>query len=275
MLDQALITGELILGNANILYLTSKCNFNCEYCYEHNGNSHASKLFSITEEQACKNIQNIILSERIDEQTIIVLFGGEPTLNWEVLKKAVRYGYSLKKNIMFDLSTNGWKFRSDKFCEDFLQLARDIDYRIGLDLSFDGVGNYRRKLLSGADTTDGMYEVLKNISKYRIPYNLRYTIHEANVDLAVKDLTNFDKFFNPDKYVISFDSNNLTLDQVNTVKAGLRQAWIDGDITKPICDEVCDLCCKCDKSGGITYWASHGNIRNLSNGENAKSFDDF
>lgn len=264
------------MSATNILYLTSRCNFDCEYCYEHHGNSTADKLFDLTEEQAIKNVEEIIAREPDpDKQTMIVLFGGEPTLNWEVCKKAVLHAFSLKENIFFCLSTNGWKFRHPEFCKDFLKLARQVNRQIGLDFSFDGVGNFRRKLIGGKDTTEGMYVAIKNLHMYNIRYNLRYTVHAGNAELAADDIAFMDKYFKPVKYVVSYDQNNIGVDTANKVADKLREYYSSGRITRPVCGgNVCDLCRKCDMDRPISYW-SDGNIRNLQLGENAQDFKDF
>ena len=262
------------MSATNILYLTSRCNFDCEYCYEHRDNREL-KLFDLTEEEALKNIDEIMEREAsLPQQTMIVLFGGEPTLNWDVCKKAARYAYSIKKNTYFCLSTNGWKFRHDEFCRDFLKLARDVNQQIGVDFSFDGVGNFRRKLVGGASTTEGMYLAIKNLHRYNIRYSMRYTVHEGNVDLAAEDIVNMDKFFNPVKYVVSYDSINIGLAAVDAVKTKLRRYYKDGLITKPICSDVCDLCQKCDTNRPISYW-SQGNIRNVAVDTSVGDFKDF
>ena len=261
--------------SCNILYLTSRCNFNCEYCYEHRGRSTAENMFDLSEDQALANVEGMIARDPQDEQTMIVLFGGEPTLNWGVCKKAAIHAYKLKKNIFLCLSTNGWRFRDTAFCEDYCRLSRDVNHQISLDLSFDGVGNHRRKTLAGKDTTKGMFTVLKNIQHYGIKYNIRYTVHAGNVIYAARDLPNIDRCFSPDKYVVSFDATNLDPNLVIEAKDSIRQAFLSGLIKRPLCELVCDKCQRCNKVGGYSYWAEDGNIRNVAQGENVISFGDF
>ena len=263
--------------SCNILYLTSRCNFDCEYCYEHGENGRAATTFDLTEQQAHRNIEEIIGREPDpNKQTMIVLFGGEPTLNWEVCKSAARYGYKLKKNIYFCLSTNGWRFRHDDFCWDYLKLTRDVGHQIGIDLSFDGVGNYRRKLIGGKGTTQGMFEVLRNMHRYNFVYSMRYTVHAGNIKLAARDLANIDKYFGPDKYVLSFDTAKLDLDELERTKAEIRQQYIDHNITRPVCNLVCDVCPNdCKRGGQYSYWSDNGNIRIVPEGELASEFKDF
>lgn len=262
------------MSATNILYLTSRCNFDCEYCYEHRDKENM-RIFDLSEEEARKSIDEIMARESDpNKQTMIVLFGGEPTLNWDVCKDAILYAYSLKQNVFFCLSTNGWKFRHDDFCRDFARLACNVNYQIGLDLSFDGVGNHRRVLLGGHSTTDGMYRVLKNVHRYNIRYNLRYTVHAGNHEMAADDVATMDKFFKPEKFVLSYDTGDIGIDTVNNVKTKLREYFRNGIIRRPICNDVCDICRKCDINRPISYWAGN-NIRNLACGENATDFKDF
>lgn len=260
----------------DVLYLTSRCNFACEYCYEHKGTASAQTLFNLSKEQARKDIDGIIeRNKTTGEQAVIVLFGGEPTLNWDVCKDAAKYAYSLSKNVFFCLSTNGWKFRHDAFCVDFIRLSMAVGNQIGLDLSFDGVGNFRRKLPSGEDTTKGMLKVLQNVHKYGIRFNLRYTVHAGNYELVDKDIALIDKHFNPIKYVMSYDVANIGIDVVDGVKRRLRSAYEEKRISRPICNITCDLCNYCNKStSDISYWAG-GSIRSIKHDENVLEFKDF
>ncbi len=71
------------------LILTTRCNLSCLYCYE-KGN--ALKHQNMTEKTAFAAINYIIdWATKLNKIASISFFGGEPTLNWIILKKATDY----------------------------------------------------------------------------------------------------------------------------------------------------------------------------------------
>lgn len=263
--------------STHILYLTSRCNFACTYCYEHKGNGKcANNIFDIDLETAKRQLDAMFAQDG-GSQTCVVLFGGEPTLNWEVLKAAVLYGYSRKRDVRFCMSTNAWRFRSTKFCLECLELARAVRGQFTIEVSFDGLGNGSRVLRNGKPTTDGVLTAISNIKKAGLNYHLRYTVHQANADIAADDLENIARYLKPSRIVPSYDTANLGEDKVVAVKATLRAKYIEGKIMVPVCELVCDLCGVCTQNpenDTLTYWANN-KLRSIKTAANAKEFKDF
>ena len=89
------------MNNVNIIYLTSDCNLACEYCYESLNNK--EKVIP-TKEQLKKNV-DIVLEREKEGQVLFVLFGGEPTLEFESIKFVTEYALSKRENVIFNLSS--------------------------------------------------------------------------------------------------------------------------------------------------------------------------
>ena len=155
------LTDKKITENSgvNTLYLTNQCNLACTYCYEDLSNKEKEVL---TEERLKKNIDIILERENEESQTLFILFGGEPTLEWNKCKIAIDYALSKKKFCTFNMITNGIKFLKDDFCEEY----KKYQQYISLDVSFDVSGNQERIYHSGKESTNDMYKVFKQLKKH-------------------------------------------------------------------------------------------------------------
>lgn len=91
------------------LVVTESCNLSCVYCYEHN-KSQANMTF-----ETAKTIIDKELKERTpSEYTYIDFFGGEPFLNFELIKQVYDYVLSFYKGkIHFFATTNGTLIHGD------------------------------------------------------------------------------------------------------------------------------------------------------------------
>lgn len=103
--DKPVVKGS----GVNVIYFTNKCNLACTYCYEDLANRPPQIL---SQEDIRNAVDAIIEREDPNSQTLIVLFGGEPTLEWENVCYLMEYAYSKKTNIRFNMTTNGIKFLS-------------------------------------------------------------------------------------------------------------------------------------------------------------------
>ena len=147
----------------NVIYFTNKCNLACTYCYE----DLANRPPQILSQEDIKNHVDKVLERESDPstQTLFVLFGGEPTLEWDNVCFLMDYAYKKKKNVHFNLESNGIKFLSQVFID---QVMNNFFYKLGLlsiDVSFDGTGNRNRIFLNGMDSTQSMLKVFANLKK--------------------------------------------------------------------------------------------------------------
>ncbi|WP_019120294.1 radical SAM/SPASM domain-containing protein [Brevibacillus massiliensis] len=117
-----------------VFHLANACNLRCTYCYAGDGEYGApQKYMSIeTAERAIR----FLLENSFDEKSVtIVLFGGEPFLNWKVLKHIVEHAVEEAKRwgktVTFSLTTNGTLMTEEQMV--FLH-----KYKIGTSVSMDG-----------------------------------------------------------------------------------------------------------------------------------------
>ena len=92
------------------LLVAHDCNLKCAYCFAGEGEYHGERGM-MTKETARKAIDFLIENSGTRRNLEIDFFGGEPLMNFEVVKYAVSYAKSLeeihKKNFRFTLTTNG------------------------------------------------------------------------------------------------------------------------------------------------------------------------
>jgi sulfatase maturation enzyme AslB (radical SAM superfamily) len=261
----------------NVIYFTNKCNLACTYCYE----DLANRPPQILSQEDIKTHVDKVLERESDPntQTLFVLFGGEPTLEWDNVCFLMDYAYKKKKNVHFNLESNGIKFLSQVFID---QVMNNFFYKLGLlsiDVSFDGTGNRNRIFLNGMDSTQSMLKVFANLKKSRFKYRIRYTIHKLNARYAYEDISMIIKTFNPLRVITSVAWDTLSkkdLERLTQMKLLFRDDWINTRITVPICELFCDMCDGCGERKQLkTYFTDEGNVTTYSNYENTPKFHDF
>jgi uncharacterized protein len=99
------------------LLLTDKCNFACTYCFISGGMPHDYKTSYMSKQTAKKAIDlfaaNINSSEDERSRKSIIMYGGEPLLNWSTLSFALDYITDLREKAVLpkktgiDIITNG------------------------------------------------------------------------------------------------------------------------------------------------------------------------
>ena len=92
------------------LHVAHTCNLSCEYCFASQGKFHGERALMSLE--IGKRALDFLIENSGDRVNLEVdFFGGEPLMNWDVVKEIVRYGRSIEKahnkNFRFTLTTNG------------------------------------------------------------------------------------------------------------------------------------------------------------------------
>ena len=92
------------------LHIAHTCNLNCEYCFASQGKYHGERaLMSL--EVGKKSIDFLIKNSGTRRNLEVDFFGGEPLMNFSVVKEIVKYAREQEKiynkNFRFTLTTNG------------------------------------------------------------------------------------------------------------------------------------------------------------------------
>lgn len=165
------------------LHVANNCNLTCSYCFAGSGTGHfPNPLMSFeTGKQALD-----FLVAHSGERTYLEVdfFGGEPLLNWEVVKQLVAYGRSIEKAqgkvFRFTLTTNGLLLNDEII--DYVNQEMET-----VVLSLDGrpeVHDYFRKTLNGTGSYDIVVAKFQKLVAQRTKgsYHIRGTFTKNNLD---------------------------------------------------------------------------------------------
>lgn len=92
------------------LHVAHTCNLNCEYCFASQGKYHGDR--AVMSFEVGKQALDFLMDHSGSRRNLEVdFFGGEPLMNWQVVKDLVAYARSVEKergkNFRFTLTTNG------------------------------------------------------------------------------------------------------------------------------------------------------------------------
>ncbi len=92
------------------LHIAHTCNLNCSYCFASQGNYHGDRAV-MSYEVGKRALDFLIENSGTRRNLEVDFFGGEPLMNFDVVKQLVAYGRSIEKekgkNFRFTLTTNG------------------------------------------------------------------------------------------------------------------------------------------------------------------------
>ena len=103
------------------LHVAHTCNLNCSYCFASQGKYHGDRAV-MSYEVGKAALDFLIVHSGSRHNLEVDFFGGEPLMNWDVVKELVRYARSIEqengKNFRFTLTTNGLLIDDDviDFC---------------------------------------------------------------------------------------------------------------------------------------------------------------
>ena len=191
-----LVVGEKPIVKALCLNIAHDCNLACKYCFASQGDYGGVKRELMSFDVAKRAVDFLIKMSGPRQHCEIDFFGGEPLLNWDVVKQTVEYIESIqeKHNKIFKLTltTNGMLLTQDKI--DYVN-----EHKMSLVLSLDGresVHNAMRPVAgSGAESYKYIAKNLINAVKQRhgLEYYVRGTYTHKNLDftkdvMAMSDL---------------------------------------------------------------------------------------
>ncbi|MCL2052629.1 MAG: SPASM domain-containing protein [Lachnospiraceae bacterium] len=210
------------------LHVAHDCNLACRYCFAEEGDygakcPNAPKLMSL---KTGKRALDFLIANSGNRVNLEVdFFGGEPLLNWEVIKELVAYGRSLEekaaKKFRFTLTTNGILLTEAMF--EFIN--REISNVV---LSIDGrpfVNDRMRPLHDGRGSYDlvvGKFLKLAE-SRKQANYFVRGTFTRLNLDFA-EDV----------KHLASLGFKQISIEPVVTAGAGAGAGVLAGALTESV-----------------------------------------
>ena len=170
------------------LHVAHTCNLSCDYCFAAQGKYHGDRAL-MSFEVGKRALDFLIENSENQKNLEVDFFGGEPLMNWEVVKQLVAYGRSREeetgKHFRFTLTTNG-VLVDDEVIEFSNQEMNNVV------MSLDGrreVHDALRKTVTGRGSYDEIVPKFQKFAKLRgeREYYIRGTYTNRNVEFT-KDI---------------------------------------------------------------------------------------
>ena len=167
------------------LHVAHTCNLNCEYCFASQGKYHGDRAL-MSFEVAKQAIDFLIENSGSRRNLEVDFFGGEPLMNFEVVKEITAYCRSIEKekgkNFRFTLTTNGVLLD-----DEVIDFANKECHNVVLSL--DGrkeVHDRLRKTVNGSGSYDVIVPKFKHFVERRgnRGYYMRGTFTHNNTDFT-------------------------------------------------------------------------------------------
>ena len=165
------------------LHVAHTCNLNCEYCFASQGRYHGERAL-MSFETGKRALDFLIENSGTRRNLEVDFFGGEPLMNFDVVKRLVAYARSIEKehgkNFRFTLTTNGMLVDDDVI--DFANKEMD-----NVVMSLDGrkeVNDRFRKTVGGVGSFDVIVPKFQKFAAMRgeKDYYMRGTFTHLNPD---------------------------------------------------------------------------------------------
>lgn len=167
------------------LHIAHDCNLACKYCFAEEGEYHGRRAI-MSYEVGKKAIDFLIANSGNRRNLEVDFFGGEPLMNWQVVKDLVTYGREQEelhnKKFRFTLTTNGVLLN-----DDILEFANKEMSNIVL--SIDGrkeVNDYMRPFRKGQGSYELIVPKFQKVAESRnqTNYYARGTFTHHNLDFS-------------------------------------------------------------------------------------------
>lgn len=168
------------------LHIAHDCNLGCIYCFAEEGEYHGRRAL-MSFEVGKKALDFLVANSGKRRNLEVDFFGGEPLMNWGVVKQLVEYGRSLEeannKKFRFTLTTNGMLLN-----DEIMEFAnREMSNVV---LSLDGrkeINDFMRPTRNGKGSSyDIIVPKFQKFAKSRAgkDYYVRGTFTRNNLDFA-------------------------------------------------------------------------------------------
>ncbi len=173
------------------VHIAHDCNLACKYCFAEEGEYHGRRAL-MSYEVGKKALDFLIANSGNRHNLEVDFFGGEPLMNWQVVKDLVAYGREQEKihnkHFRFTLTTNGVLLNDE--VQDFVNKEMD-----NVVLSLDGrkeINDQMRPFRNGTGSYDLIVPKFQKLAESRNQekYYIRGTFTRNNLDFS-KDILHF------------------------------------------------------------------------------------
>jgi len=209
------LRNQIGLPNVKLAYfiLTENCNYNCEYCFIKHEMPKDYKPITMSTETARAALETYArLIDDQEDDKLIIFYGGEPLLNWEVLKYTVdkleefKTQNKIPKDVKISMVTNGSLIT--------VEMAKYFkEHNIGLGISIDGMES----------VTDAYRKTINNDKTYEITRKGIKIAQEAGCDVSLSVTISKET-------IKQFDSTmDLIIKEIDVKSLGFNILMYDGN----------------------------------------------
>lgn len=200
-----------------LLNVTHRCNLACRYCYADYG-AYGGPAIHMKKEIAKKSVDFLLKASENSEYCRITFFGGEPLLNFELIKYVIQYAkeQSLRynKKVLFGMTTNGVLLDEDKI--EYIQ-KENIDVTLSIDGPEDIQNENRpfkrnRKINSYEIIYPNIKKFINEAKKNRRFFAIRSTLTKPSL-LNIKKIIDFFNELNAERIKFAYAENDEYPDQ--------------------------------------------------------------
>ena len=176
-----------------VIKATMACNLKCAYCYANAGVDQSSYM---PLETACRIVDEYVRLNP-DRPVNMLLHGGEPLLNFKMMKEFVAYCKKYGRNVFLSIQTNA-ALVNDEIAE-FLK-----ENQIVVGVSIDGPARFQnatRPLQNGKGSFEQVMRGIRCLQKHDVPFGA-LSVMTSDVAENVDEILDF--FLSNDIYSFSF-----------------------------------------------------------------------
>ncbi|MBQ8192895.1 MAG: radical SAM protein [Bacilli bacterium] len=168
----------------SIMYLniSTFCNLACKYCFIDNNPISTSKCSTMEFKTAKIAVDKFVkeLEKNNEKDGQIIIYGGEPLTNWELLCEIVKYVKTKKINIKLTTITNGTLLTKDKML--FLK-----ENKVGIGVSLDGPKDINDTNRIFKNSNGSVYDAVADKIKLLNKLECEYCISSTATPKVVED----------------------------------------------------------------------------------------
>ncbi len=180
--DQILSTYKQIFkseleNRISLMYIipTNSCNLGCKYCFI---GKLEKKDISMTSDILLKAI-DLFAQELNGNEGTILFYGGEPLMNFDMLKLAVNYVSYNNMNIRFSMVTNGTLINTD-----IAEFIKENNISVGVSIDGPKKVNDQNRVYKNSDigSYDKVFEKIRILQSRNVNFGLSITLSKETLE---------------------------------------------------------------------------------------------
>lgn len=182
-----------LLGSSNkiTLMITQDCNLKCRYCYGGDSGSYNSKISRMSYDIAKRSIDFLLSNSMETKKFHITFFGGEPLLEFKLIKRIIQYCQSIGqkngKQFSYSLTTNGTLIN-----EEIVKFFSKNHMNLMISLDGSKIMNDKNRIyINGKGTYNDIVRSLKLLNKYKKRFTIRATYDSCSFDEYFDRISHF------------------------------------------------------------------------------------